>query len=290
MKRYIPLFISFLMIPVFPCVYGFLKLVNRLPEIFIQKQTLILSLFCLFMIGFIIRYFLVLTKILKSERTALEVEVLQKSRKLQLTQEKRLEEIQKHATINQETIMKQLYTLQQTLKEKDTEKIQTELADLTTFCQSRRLSQFCSDSLLNAILLCKKEEAEEAQISTDFQMFLMDSVELPVYDLVTIFFNLLDNGIEACRNSLSDMPFLILKAERRLDFLHIKMINSKNADIHFNRTTTKTNTAEHGFGLSIMEHVVTKYDGICQWLDHGDTFESKLMLHLPHEVHTDSGF
>lgn len=281
MKRYIPYLLSFFIIPIFPCIYGILKLQNLLPEIFIRSQTLIISLFSLFVIVFMFLYFFTLSRIIQSERTALEVQILQRSRDLQLAQEKRLEEIQKHATINQQAIEKQLYNLQQLLKSHDTDKVKLELDNLTAFCQSKRLSKFCSDSLLNAILLCKKEEAEDAHISVDFQMFLPDTLQLPDPDLVTVFFNLLDNGIEACRASACDTPFLTLKVENRSNFLHIKMENSKNSMIHFDHTTTKQNTSEHGFGLTIIEHIIDKYDGTCNWLDHGNTFESRLMLRLP---------
>lgn len=88
----------------------------------------------------------------------------------------------------------------------------------------------------------------------------------------------MDNGIEACESSGESHPFLSLSVNFQANYLYIHMKNTKNLYTKFDHTTTKTNNDTHGFGLSIMEGIVEKYDGSLSWQDDGSVFESRIML------------
>ena len=88
----------------------------------------------------------------------------------------------------------------------------------------------------------------------------------------------MDNGIESCRNSHASDPFIQITANQNANFLTIHMTNSKNPSSRFNHKTTKTDSWAHGFGLAIIEDIASRYDGSCQWIDNGDTFESVVMV------------
>ena len=57
--------------------------------------------------------------------------------------------------------------------------------------------------------------------------------------------------------------------------------NSKNPEIIFNHETSKEQQQElHGLGLYMIEDIVKEYDGVVEWKDAGEIFESNLMLKL----------
>ena len=117
------------------------------------------------------------------------------------------------------------------------------------------------------------------------QLLLSQAQNLP-NDLCCIFFNLLDNGINACKASENDAPFLNLNCRTKADFIIIDMENSKNPKNNSGKVrknakhsdTSHKGMPEHGFGLLIIKETAEKYDGSCQWQDLEGTFHSTVML------------
>lgn len=141
-----------------------------------------------------------------------------------------------------------------------------------------RFRPCCSDSLLNAILDSKRQAAENHGIQIHYNILLPQDYKSISSFISCIFFNLIDNGIESCIRSGNPASFLTLTTKFRGDFLTIHMVNSKKADEPFSYDTSKEDSIDHGFGLSIIEETARKYNGSCQWLDHGETFESIILL------------
>lgn len=107
---------------------------------------------------------------------------------------------------------------------------------------------------------------------------------IEITDLCSVFFNLMDNAIEACLQSGSQKPFIRLSTEFSGECLSIYLHNTKNPEQIFNHQTTKKESynplPSHGFGLSIIEDICRKYDGAYQWLDRTDYFDSIVLLKL----------
>lgn len=99
------------------------------------------------------------------------------------------------------------------------------------------------------------------------------------------FCNLLDNAIESCENvrqqEICQQPLIILSVNYQANMLIISQKNSKNPEIIFNHETSKEQQQElHGLGLYMIEDIVKEYDGVVEWKDVGEMFESNLMLKL----------
>lgn len=139
---------------------------------------------------------------------------------------------------------------------------------------------YCADGLLNTILMQKEQAAAKSGIDTAFHILLPDSLQLEPVTITSLFTNLLDNGIEACAVSRSEKPFINLTVKYENSCILIQMINSKNPDLKFDKTSTKENAAEHGFGLALMEEITHKTDGFCEWSDLGSRFMSTIMLRI----------
>ena len=177
----------------------------------------------------------------------------------------------------QATIQK-LETLQNYLKTNEYDKIQDYLPAITNDFQRERFHPICQDSLINAILADKRFLAMQKNIKVTYEVLLPEKSNIPASELSSIFFNLLDNGIESCNASGSEAPFISVTSKMSAGFLTVHMQNSKNPAQPFNNKTSKKDILNHGFGLSIIEDICAKNDGSCQWIDNGDTFDSVVML------------
>ena len=154
------------------------------------------------------------------------------------------------------------------------------LETLTSNFQQERFHPVCNNNLINAILDSKRQLAAEHNVQTSFQLLLPEKMNIENSDLSSIFFNLMDNGIEACLNSRSSEPFIQITAKQNANFLTIHMINSKDPAQKFDHKTSKTDPWSHGFGLALIEDIADRYDGRCQWIDKGDVFESVVIVRL----------
>lgn len=136
----------------------------------------------------------------------------------------------------------------------------------------------CSDNLLNAILDIKRQYAEKHLIHVEYKILLPKQYNLVPTSLSCIFFNLLDNGIESCIRSNSNSACLRLSTNYTEEWLTIYMRNTKAVDEQFSHRTSKPDIYAHGFGLGIIEELVHDFEGLCEWKDLGDSFESTIML------------
>ena len=212
----------------------------------------------------------------------------QEAELLALNQQQKLKE-QKNQTLAsrrqqtlslQENVQRDLHTYETLMDNGQYEEAAHYLERLTFTFQKERFHPICGDNLINAILDSKRQTASQYNIRTSFQLLLPEKMKIETSDLSSIFFNLMDNGIESCQNSHSSDPFIQITASQNANFLTIHMINSKDPSYKFNHKTNKTDSWAHGFGLAIIEEIASKYDGSCQWIDGGDVFESVVMVEV----------
>ena len=112
------------------------------------------------------------------------------------------------------------------------------------------------------------------------KILLPEKISINTTDLSSIFFNLLDNAIEACSASGNPDPEIRLSANISNGFLTVYMHNTKNPMQTFTHKTTKSEPGSHGYGLSIIEDICQRYNGSYQWIDHNNTFDSIVLLQI----------
>lgn len=215
---------------------------------------------------------------MKSARREAELLVLNEQEKIKEQQSQSLKEHRQQTLSLQEQMKKDLLTYENLMDSEQYDEAASYLENLTSRFQKERFHPICSDNLISAILDSKRQIASQYHIRTSFQLLLPEKMRIENSDLSSIFFNLMDNGIESCRNSHASDPFIQITANQNANFLTIHMTNSKDPSSRFNHKTTKTDSWAHGFGLAIIDDIASRYDGSCQWIDNGDTFESVVML------------
>lgn len=243
---------------------------------FISKFSLPFSAAILLVSGSF--FFQIVQSIFERSQKIAETKRLEKQKCLQMQKEKELTQRgQKFAGI-EHTIRQKLFVVYNNLRKKDYGSALRHFKKIYGETHAIPYYTFCSDYMINAILNSKYRLAEDLKIKIEYNIVLPEQHTFSSKELCCILFNLLDNGIESCKNTSSPHLFIQLTIHTKSDFLIIHMKNSKSSQKIFDRLTSKEDSVVHGFGLSIIEEISANNDGICKWTDYGDTFDSVVMI------------
>ncbi len=146
-------------------------------------------------------------------------------------------------------------------------------------------AQFCDNLIIDALLQNKHLEAENSEIKMELIVQLGYETGISDLHLCSIFSNLIDNALQACKN-ISDpniTPYIVVKCYEKAGFLIIKVINSKQNKIKLSKTNkllTTKNAPEHGLGLTIVDNITKLYDGELRVHFNDKEFESIAALNM----------
>lgn len=163
----------------------------------------------------------------------------------------------RHDVNNQVQAIKHLiYAEQNEEAEKLIEQLQSKLGNLQN-------GHLCNNPVLNAVLLPKSYEANNEEIETEIILNDCENLPFEQYDLCSLFSNLFDNAIEACKKiECKNQRFINVRSMRNGNYFVIKILNSCNIMIDGKKTfaLTKRKTG-HGYGMEIIKNIVNKYEG-----------------------------
>ncbi len=119
------------------------------------------------------------------------------------------------------------------------------ISSLTSHVKRNYPDSFCKNALLNTLLQEKKIVADHSKIHCQFRIILPEHFDSYFSDLTitSLFSNLLDNAIDACRlcdPSQTDL-FISLTTDFRANMFIVHMQNSKNPNEIFDTTQQKKN-------------------------------------------------
>lgn len=233
-----------------------------------------------FMVLICILLYCVLSDVLKKSNTEMELTFLQKQKQLKQEQDYSLQIRRQDTRDFQTKTVQELQDFQILLEQGKYEQADTAIRNLNQTFQKKRFHPYCQNNLLQAILEGKRLRAEQEHIHISYEILLPEKISINTTDLSSIFFNLLDNAIEACSASGNPDPEIRLSANISNGFLTVYMHNTKNPMQTFTHKTTKSEPGAHGYGLSIIEDICQKYNGSYQWIDHNNTFDSIVLLQI----------
>lgn len=175
-------------------------------------------------------------------------------------------------------VLSQLQGLERFLVNGDADEAQRVCRQLSSSFQSSRYTHYCENEIVDVILHHKEMECQYLGIAFSCRIMLPEKMSLSAPTLISLFFNLLNNGIEGCEASEQNSPFVRISVDFKGNFLMIHMENSKNPYVFFDGATTKVDNFSHGFGLSILEELIRKHNGSCRWMNKGNLFISEVMI------------
>ena len=125
---------------------------------------------------------------------------------------------------------------------------------------------YCSNPIVNAVLVNKMHQCEEKHIKFRIDMMDFESKKMKEIDLVALLSNLLDNAIEECER-------LVNQSEKRISiygwrirnnlFLEVRNTTEKE-QIDSSTFKTKKDPRSHGVGMKIIKEIIETYDGVTE--------------------------
>ena len=100
-------------------------------------------------------------------------------------------------------------------------------------------------------------------------------------DLCTLLGNMLDNAIEACVRCKKDKRLIEVNIASYSKQIVITVSNTAEGDVlkeNGNLTTTKKETADHGFGVESIRQIAKKYGGYVRFYQENSIFNCKVLL------------
>lgn len=265
------------LIPLFLFLFVF-QLLYFLSTIYTEKIDSMFLILAVFMIIISVLLYRMLSDVLKKSDIETELSFLQKQKQLKQEQDYSLQIRRQNTQDFQFKTVQGLLDFQALLEQKKYEQADDALRNLNQTFQKERFHPYCQNNLLQAILEGKRLRARQNHIQVSYEILLPEELSVDTADLSSVFFNLMDNAIEACNTSGNPNPEIRLSANISNGFLTVYMHNTKNQAQIFTHQTTKSNSGIHGYGLSIIEDICQRYNGSYQWINHEGMFDSIVLL------------
>lgn len=136
---------------------------------------------------------------------------------------------------------------------------------------------YTSDKLLNIILNDKAQLMQEFEIKADIKVSDLSLDFMKDLDVTILFTNLLDNSIEAAKESRE--PFIKLRVNMVHQFLSVSAENSCDREpIHTNKGLRSRKVGHDGLGIKNMKEVIEQFGGDMNYEWKDGVFYTKIML------------
>lgn len=172
--------------------------------------------------------------------------------------------------------------LRQWAKVGDVEKITDYLEEVYDDLQNSRSRIWSNHPVLDLIFNNKVQEAEEHQIPLQIECDNCSGMNIKPTDLCSIFFNLIDNAMEASANiEEAGERQILMNCKRKDELLVVTMENTMKGMPLIENGRLKTNKKDrnlHGFGLYSVEKILNKYDGHIEYEIQGKKFKTVFFL------------
>lgn len=168
---------------------------------------------------------------------------------------------------------------------RDYEKLDAYLLSLTNDLQLLPTIRYTDNFLVNAILTTRLEEAKNADINVEHEIYLEAEIAIEETDLCSFLMNMLDNAIEANQQIHHDTErWIKIKIHQKNSFLIISCQNAFCIPVNFSDNhyvSSKEDKKNHGFGIKTMEIIAEKYHSVLSIHYHDDIFTLKTNLKIP---------
>lgn len=166
------------------------------------------------------------------------------------------------------------------------EKTKGILRELSDDIDRNLAKNFCSNQIVNTILVLKNKEAMDAGIQMKVSCNVPKELPISNLDICTVFCNSIDNAIEATQKTEDDsLKEINVNCGIVNDYLILKVTNpcSENIVIRGVMPSTKDNPKEHGMGIRIMKQIAAEHNGTVQLKCEEKQFETMICLQIKND-------
>ena len=130
-------------------------------------------------------------------------------------------------------------------------------------------------TIINALLMKLMNEFQEYEVTLQWRGMILGTHSLTQNDLTSIFSNLLTNAYEAASKCTDDRIVQVSVDTR--EHIYIQISNTY-VEEYISGQTTKVDTLNHGYGLTIVQNIVDKYDGVFEIKTQDDFFVAEISI------------
>lgn len=225
-----------------------------------ENSSLMLTLaFVTFLIADII-YMNFISDIEKKYFLEQEVNSLKYAHRLEEQHFREIEEKRYEVAKIRHDINNQLVAIRSLVKRGHTEQADELLGELESSIRATKEYEFCSVSIINAVIAEKKAEAEKFGITFDTHISLEDIHNITQNHLCSVFANLLDNAIRAeagFTDEQKDKKVITVKAVNDSTSVYITVKNYVSGV----EAPREDDTFLHGYGQQILRDIAGIYSG-----------------------------
>lgn len=161
-------------------------------------------------------------------------------------------------------INKHMDVLKEMTDKMETREIEMYSEQLEKVYQGVKPITYCSNPIVNAVLINKIHECEKKQIEFEIDMMNFETKKIREIDLVALLSNLLDNAIEECERIEHKLNKKIrIQGWKIKNNLFLQVSNTTEKE-KINQSTfqTKKDPKVHGVGMKIIQEIIENYDGM----------------------------
>lgn len=125
--------------------------------------------------------------------------------------------------------------------------------------------QVTNNKIIDAVMIGAIAKAKNLSIDFEYKINNVQDLNIEDIDLSSVFSNILNNAIEACKRMPINNRKINLKANSRSNVLAIEISNTYNGLITKEGSafkTLKANNRDHGIGMNNVKEIVKKYNGM----------------------------
>lgn len=209
----------------------------------------------------------------KKKQTSLSIQELSNIRQYQQKYYDAIQHKKNESEKAKNSFYKDLETISILLEEHQYEKALLLTSNLTSHIKQFHIYPFCSNNIINAVICDKESACHKDQIPIQVNLQIGDCNSVEGLHLCSIFSNLLDNAIEACKTVSSPTErFILLTALQQGDYLHIKAKNPAKSLV--------TPKEGHGYGQKILNDIAKKYSGEFRTQFKNQIYEAYLTIQI----------
>ena len=218
------------------------------------------------------------------EQTEIQLQQVQKSLNLQLTQAVReinaLRESQTMASQYRHDLRHHLQYLSSCIGSGQAEQAQAYISDICEEIEAQKVQRYCENEAANLILSSFAGRAQKNGVSMHIQGTLPAFILVSDSDLCVLLSNALENALHACRSLVAEGKACEIDVQfyERGGKLFLQVTNPCRNTVHFEKGLPVSDRPGHGIGVQSICAIVRRYGGVYAFLVQDGQFILRLSL------------